>query len=193
MKIKYVIIFVLLLIGGNFLRLYIQDKTIPHIEIREEMNYNKKEAQKENDLSNTTKKFDINEVSFEDLLKLGFSKSRATRIIEYRNEIGVIFSIDELKNIPRFGESGVKQAKKYLITNNEKLNNYKQNYNKDVKKYNINSLDEDSLKILGFSKKEIKKLLPEIEKNNIKSNIDLENIIGLEKYKKVEKYIKFIE
>lgn len=193
MKIKYIIIFVLLLIGGNFLKMYIQDKTIPHIEIREEMNYNKKEAQKENDLSNTTKKFDINDVSFEDLLKLGFSKSRATRIIEYRNEIGIIFSIDELKNIPRFGESGVKQAKKYLITNNEKLSNYKQYYNKDVKKYNINSLDEDSLKMLGFSKKEIKKLLPEIEKNNVKSNIDLENIIGLEKYKKVEKYIKFIE
>ena len=36
MKIKYVIIFVMLLIGGNFLRLLIEEKNIPEIEISKE-------------------------------------------------------------------------------------------------------------------------------------------------------------
>ena len=36
MKIKHVVIFVILLTAGNFLRLYIEDKNIPDIEISEE-------------------------------------------------------------------------------------------------------------------------------------------------------------
>ena len=41
--------------------------------------------------------------------------------------------------------------------------------------------------------KEIKKLLPETEKNNIRSNVDLEKIIGKERYTEIEDKIKFIE
>ena len=39
MKIKHAVIFVILLTVGNFLRLYIEDKRIPDIEISEEANY----------------------------------------------------------------------------------------------------------------------------------------------------------
>ena len=49
------------------------------------------------------------------------------------------------------------------------------------------------LKKIGFTNKEIKKLLPEIEKNNIRSNVELEKIIGKERYKEIEDKIKFIE
>ena len=41
--------------------------------------------------------------------------------------------------------------------------------------------------------KEIKKLLPEIEKNSIRSNVDLEKIIGKKRYAEIEDKIKFIE
>ena len=194
MKIKHVIIFVILLTAGNFLRLYIEDKNIPDIEISEEASYKKDKAKKENDLSKTDKKFDVNSVTYDELLKLGFQKSKAEKIIEFRDEMGIILDIKEMKYIPRFGDAGVKQAKKYLYVDMEKIKNPAENYNgKNLRKYNINSVDEDTLKMLGFTKKEITKLMPEIKNGNIRSNIDLEKIIGSERYEEVEKRIKYSE
>ena len=194
MKIKHVVIFVILLTAGNFLRLYIEDKNIPDIEISEEASYKKDKAKKENDLSKTEKKFDVNSVTYDELLKLGFQKSKAEKIIEFRDEMGIISDIKEMKYIPRFGDAGVKQAKKYLYVDTEKIKNPAENYNgKNLRKYNINSIDEDTLKMLGFTKKEITKLMPEIKKGNIRSNIDLEKIIGSERYEEVEKRIKYSE
>lgn len=194
MKIKHVVIFVILLTAGNFLRLYIEDKNIPDIEISEEASYKKDKAKKENDLSKTDKKFDVNSVTYDELLKLGFQKSKAEKIIEFRDEMGIISDIKEMKYIPRFGDAGVKQAKKYLYVDTEKIKNPAENYNgKNLRKYNINSIDEDTLKMLGFTKKEITKLMPEIKNGNIRSNIDLEKIIGSERYEEVEKRIKYNE
>ena len=194
MKIKHVVIFVILLTAGNFLRLYIEDKNIPDIEISEEASYKKDKAKKENDLSKTEKKFDVNSVTYDELLKLGFQKSKAEKIIEFRDEMGIILDIKEMKYIPRFGDAGVKQAKKYLYVDTEKIKNPAENYNgKNLRKYNINSIDEDTLKMLGFTKKEITKLMLEIKKGNIRSNIDLEKIIGSERYEEVEKRIKYSE
>ena len=194
MKIKHVVIFVILLTAGNFLRLYIEDKNIPDIEISEEASYKKDKAKKENDLSKTEKKFDVNSVTYDELLKLGFQKSKAEKIIEFRDEMGIISDIKEMKYIPRFGDAGVKQAKKYLYVDTEKIKNPAENYNgKNLRKYNINSINEDTLKMLGFTKKEITKLMPEIKNGNIRSNIDLEEIIGSERYEEVEKRIKYSE
>ena len=194
MKIKHVVIFVILLTAGNFLRLYIEDKNIPDIEISEEASYKKDKAKKENDLSKTDKKFDVNSVTYDELLKLGFQKSKAEKIIEFRDEMGIISDIKEMKYIPRFGDAGVKQAKKYLYVDMEKIKNPAENYNgKNLRKYNINSIDEDTLKMLGFTKKEITKLMPEIKNGNVRSNIDLEKIIGSERYEEVEKRIKYSE
>ena len=194
MKIKHVVIFVILLTAGNFLRLYIEDKNVPDIEISEEASYKKDKAKKENDLSKTDKKFDVNSVTYDELLKLGFQKSKAEKIIEFRDEMGIISDIKEMKYIPRFGDAGVKQAKKYLYVDTEKIKNSAENYNgKNLRKYNINSIDEDTLKMLGFTKKEITKLMPEIKNGNVRSNIDLEKIIGSERYEEVEKRIKYSE
>ena len=194
MKIKHAVIFVILLTVGNFLRLYIEDKNIPDIEISEEASYKKDKAKKENDLSKTDKKFDVNSITYDELLKLGFQKSKAEKIIEFRDEMGIISDIKEMKYIPRFGDAGVKQAKKYLYVDTEKIKNPAENYNgKNLRKYNINSIDEDTLKMLGFTKKEITKLMPEIKNGNIRSNIDLEKIIGSERYEEVEKRIKYSE
>lgn len=194
MKIKHVVIFVILLTAGNFLRLYIEDKNIPDIEISEEASYKKDKAKKENDLSKTDKKFDVNSITYDELLKLGFQKSKAEKIIEFRDEMGIISDIKEMKYIPRFGDAGVKQAKKYLYVDMEKIKNPAENYNgKNLRKYNINSVDEDTLKMLGFTKKEITKLMPEIKNGNVRSNIDLEKIIGSERYEEVEKRIKYSE
>ena len=194
MKIKHAVIFVILLTVGNFLRLYIEDKRIPDIEISEEPSYKKDKAKKENDLSKTDKKFDVNSVSYDELLKLGFQKSKAEKIVEFRDEVGIISDIKEMKNIPRFGDAGMKQAKKNLYVDEEKIKNPSENYNgKNFRKYNINSADEDTLKMLGFTKKEINRLMPEIRKGNIRSNIELEKLIGSGRYEEVEKRIKYSE
>ena len=194
MKIKHAVIFVILLTVGNFLRLYIEDKHIPDIEISEEASYKKEKAKKENDLSKTDKKFDVNSVSYDELLKLGFQKSKAEKIVEFRDEVGIISDIKEMKNIPRFGDAGMKQVKKYLYVDEEKIKNPAENYNgKNLKKYNINSVDEDTLKMLGFTKKEINRIMPEIRKGNIRSNIDLEKLIGRGRLEEVEKRIKYSE
>ena len=44
MKIKYMLIFVILLVLGNFARLFVEDKTMKDIQINEEVSYNKNEA-----------------------------------------------------------------------------------------------------------------------------------------------------
>ena len=136
----------------------------------------------------------MNSVGYDELLKLGFQKSKAEKIVEFRDEVGIISDIKEMKNIPRFGDAGMKQAKKHLYVDEEKIKNPAANYNgRDFKKYNINSADEDILKMLGFTKKEINKLIPEIRKGNIRSNIDLEKAIGSVRYEEVEKRIKYSE
>ena len=193
MKIKYVIIFVMLLIAGNFLRLLIEDKNIPEIEISKEKNYKKDKAKKETDLTKSNVKFDINNIEYKDLLKLGINKNKAEKFVKYREEVGIIRNIDEVKNVSGFGKTGLEIAQKFLFVDNEKIKNSKENYGREIVKYNINKLNDKELKKIGFSNKEIKKLLPEIEKNNIRSNVDLEKIIGKERYVEIEDKIKFIE
>ena len=193
MKIKYVIIFVMLLIAGNFLRLLIEDKNIPDIEISKEKNYKKDKAKKETDLTKSNVKFDINNIEYKDLLKLGINKNKAEKFVKYRDEVGIIKNIDEVKNVSGFGKTGLEIAQKFLFVDNEKIKNSKENYGREIVKYNINKLNDKELKKIGFSNKEIKKLLPEIEKNNIRSNVDLEKIIGKERYVEIEDKIKFIE
>lgn len=193
MKIKYVIIFVMLLIAGNFLRLLIEDKNIPEIEISKEKNYKKDKAKKETDLTKSNVKFDINNIEYKDLLKLGINKNKAEKFVKYRDEVGIIRNIDEVKNVSGFGKIGLEIAQKFLFVDNEKIKNSKENYGREIVKYNINKLNDKELKKIGFSNKEIKKLLPEIEKNNIRSNVDLEKIIGKERHVEIEDKIKFIE
>ncbi|RRD38266.1 helix-hairpin-helix domain-containing protein [Leptotrichia sp. OH3620_COT-345] len=194
MKVKKIVVFIVLLILGNFLRLFIEERNIPDIEINEEVVYRKDEAVKENNLTKVAEKFDVNDVEYEQLLKMGFSKAKADKLIEFREKIGIISDIQELKNIPRFGETGLKQAEKYLFVDSEKIKNPEKNYKeRNYIKYNINNSNEEKLKIIGFTKKEIKKLLLEIKKGNIRSNIELEKIIGTERYEELEKKIKFSE
>ena len=185
MKIKYVIIFIMLLIAGNFLRLLIEEKNIPEIEISKEKNYKKEKAKKDADLTKSNVKFDINNVEYKDLLKLGINKNKAEKFVKYRDEVGIIKDVNEVKNISGFGKSGLEIAQKFQDST--------KNYEREITKYNINKLNEKELKKIGFTNKEIKKLLPEIEKNNIRSNVDLEKVIGKERYAEIEDKIKFIE
>lgn len=193
MKIKYIIIFIVLLIVGNFFRLFIEDKNKPNVEISKEVNYKKEKAKENSDLTKKKKKFDVNSVEYADLLKLGFSKSKADNIIKFRDETGIILDIEDMKNIERFGKSGLEISKKYLFVDKEKIKNPKENYGREITKYNINKCGEKELKRIGFTAKEIKKILLELESGSIRSNLDLEKIIGSKRYSEIENKIKFID
>lgn len=187
MKIKYIIIFVILLITGNFIRLFIEDKKDVNIEINEDINYNKNEVKIETDFTKNGKKYDVNFVTYEELLKLGFNKSKATKLLEYREKVGLILTIKELKNIPKFGESGFKISSKYLIVDSETIKNKIVNLNK----FNINKVDESDLKLVGFTKQEIKKIKKFLENEQIRSSIELEKLIGKKRYVEIKEKIKF--
>ena len=60
-------------------------------------------------------------------------------------------------------------------------------------KYNINNCSEKELKRIGFTTKEIKKILLELDSGNIRSNLDLEKIIGNKRYLEMEDKVKFID
>ncbi len=185
MKLKYIIFLIILIVIGNFIRLKFEDYSIPNIEINEEVVYEKEEANKNNTLNI---KQDINIVSYEDLLKLGFSKKQSEKIISYREFVGIISDLKELKRITRFGESGYNKAIKTLFVNNDNV----LNSNKSNKKYNINDITTDEMKLLGFNKEEIKKITAIREKNEILSNLDIKDVFTEDRYNLlIERYIEF--
>ena len=64
------------------------------------------------------------------------------------------------------------------VTNNEK-------------KYNINKISDDEMKLLGLTKKEIKDIKILREKGEIRSNIDLKEIFSEKRYSEIERSIEF--
>ena len=193
-KMRYAVIFIMLLISGNFLRLFLEKGNEPKVKINEEILYQKDKAKKENDLSGTSEKYDVNIITFEELIKLGFSKSKATKIIEFKDGMGIIGNLNEFGNISGLGESGLRQIKKYMYVDREKVKDPAENYaGRNFKKYNINNLDEAALKRIGFTKKEVKEVINILESERFYSNIDLEKAIGKKRYEELEKHIKFTD
>ena len=60
-------------------------------------------------------------------------------------------------------------------------------------RHNINKLDEDTLKLTGFTNKEIKIILPVIKKKKIRSNIELIELIGSDRYAEIESRLKYYD
>ena len=93
--------------------------------------------------------------------------------------------MEELPRIKGFGKSSIEKANDilYVSADGDKTRN----------KHNINKLSEVELKLIGFNNKEIKKILTVLKKAKIRTNIELIDIIGEEKYSETEQMIKFSE
>ena len=187
MKVNYIIFLVVLLIIGNYLRLKVEENIIPKIEINEEVEYQKEGAEKFNKVEG---KRDVNTVTYEELIKLGFTKKQSEKIIEFRKFIGTIEDLEELRRIPRFGDTGINKAKKTLYVNK---NQFDESVDKSSTKYNINSITGDEMKLLGFTKKEIKEIEELRLKGEIRSNIDLEKVLSKKRYNEIEENIRFTD
>mgnify|MGYP003617619427 FL=1 len=186
MKINYIIFLVVLLIVGNYLRLKVEENNVPKIEINEEVEYQKEGAEKLNKIES---KKDINTVTYGELIKLGFTKKQSEKIIEFKKFIGKIENLEDLKRIPRFGDTGLSKAKKTLYVNTE--NTVENDVTDNEKKYNINKISDDEMKLLGLTKKEIKDVKLLREKGEIRSNIDLKEIFSEKRYSEIERSIEF--
>ena len=187
MKVNYIIFLVFLLIVGNYLRLKVEENIIPKIEINEEVEDQKEGAEKFNNIEGRK---DINQVTYEELIKLWFTKKQAEKIVEFRKFIGAVEDLEDLRRIPRFGDTGINKAKKTLYVNK---NQFDESVNKNNTKYNINLITEEEMKLLGLTKKEIKAIEKLRETGEIRSNIDLEQILSEKRYEEIENNIRFMD
>lgn len=179
MRVKIIIFLVFLVIAGNILKIFVSDEHNKKVEIDES-----ELVLKEKTDITEKQKVDINKSEYEDLIFVGFSKSQAEKIVNYKDFIGEVLSLEELTRIKGFAKAGIEKANKFLFVSLE---------SKFRNKHNINNLDGDQLKMIGFTNKEIKILLSEIQKQKIRTNLDLIEIIGIGRYNELEKMIKYTD
>ncbi|WP_067142585.1 helix-hairpin-helix domain-containing protein [Oceanivirga salmonicida] len=155
------------LIFAYFLKMYKQDNYIDDNNVKVEINEQiVLKEYKDNNKKN------INDISFDDYRSLNISKKKIDNILEYKKYMGSINKIDDLKNIPRISYDDIDKLKIFFVDNDKPV----------YIKHNINKMTVKQLKYLGFSNKEIKKILKYRNKKTINNLIELEEIIG-KKYK----------
>jgi competence protein ComEA len=127
---------------------------------------------------------DVNTIGLEEMISLGITKATANKIIEYREEVGVVRRIEELGNIKGIGDKRLEKLKLILSVNENNLGSQK--------KININDISSNKLSYYGFSKEEIKKIDKwKAEKGSIFSSVDLIEIIGEKRYDEIKSMITY--
>lgn len=184
-KIKYFIVFTILISLLNFLSKYININDIVNInlekeesvrvKINENIVFQEEKLEKDNNL-----KKDINNTNFEELIEIGLSKNKAKHILEYIEFLGQIDDIYLLENAPNISKKDIE----LILKNYEILDILEERY---IKR-NINDLSDEELELIGFSKKEIKIISKLKSKGYINSDLELKDKINNEILKK---YIKF--
>ena len=175
MKVKMIVFLICLVIIGSVLKIFINDKNQEKVKIDES-----ELVLKEKKETTSIDKIDINRSEYEDFISIGFSKSQAEKLSNYKEFIGDVETLEELTRIKGFGKASIEKAVKFLYISSD---------NKYKNKHNINKLDEDELKLLGFTKKEIKF----IKKQKIRNNLLLIELIGKDRYNEVENLIKYTD
>lgn len=131
-------------------------------------------------------KIDINKALENEFYSRKISKKITSNIIKYREKIGHIENINDLKLIKGIGDVTLNKINSYFYVDE----NIK---NKNLKKININEADEELLKWLKFEPKEIKKIKDwKLQKGVIFSNIELLEILGSIRYEVFSDRIKYM-
>ena len=179
MKLKITVFLIVLVLAGNALKIFVSDNIKTKVEIDETGL-----SLKQMDDSRDHNKIDINKSEYEDFIAAGFSKSQAEKISAYKEFAGDVFLINELSGIKGFGKASMEKAEKFLyVSDGEKVRN----------RHNINKLDEERLKLTGFTNKEIKKILSAVKNQKIRSNIELIELIGSERYAQIESRVRYYD
>lgn len=132
------------------------------------------------EISSQNKKLDINKIEIDDIVNHGIGIKIANKIINYRKNTGGFEKIEELKRIKGIGPATYKKLQKFL--------RIKTKIRK--KPFNINKASSEDMKLYGLNKKDIKKINEYIKKHGrIEYNLELKKILGIDGYKKYNKYI----
>lgn len=154
-KLNFIIICI---IASFFISKLYSPKEIQKVEINEEITYLNFE-------SNSLK--EINNIDISDLAKVEISKKKFYDILEYKDSLGAISSVEELLKIPKFTDKDIQKLKKY----------FKDSENFEYKSININTASKQVLKYIGFSNAQANKILEYRNNEKIKSYEDLKNIV----------------
>ena len=182
-----IIFFIILLIITGFRYYRIEapksSKNVGLIEVRiEELEFKQFEKP---DLEN---RFNLNTMTFEEMVSRGLTERRARGIIEYRDIVGIIKNIDELQAVSGIGEKTVELLKENYMVSDEGIKNISQ------ARVNVNSGNSNRLAMAGFTNAEIRKIERWREENgDLFSNIDLIEVVGNDRYNEVSSRVKFDE
>lgn len=128
--------------------------SVPINEIVEYKIYNNKNHKKE-----------INEISYDDLENVNISKNKFNKIMEYKEYMGTIDKIEDLKSIPRFTNDDIEKI--HMIFENSTNSKYIS--------HNINDATKKELKYLGLNNTSIKKIK---QYGYIVNVVELKELIG---------------
>ncbi|CAM3239486.1 helix-hairpin-helix domain-containing protein [Streptobacillus felis] len=172
-KLKYILVILSMLFIFNFIKTFFtKEDNVPRVEINEELVFQNDNENKE--------KLDINNVMIDEILKIGLSIKEAYKIIEYRDFVGYIDTVDNLVRIKGINRNNIDKYKKiFLVEDTEE---------KEYVKHNINELSEDELFMLGFSKDNVRYILEIRNNKEIRSDLELKGKVNMNV---VNKHIKF--
>ncbi|WP_319371322.1 helix-hairpin-helix domain-containing protein [uncultured Ilyobacter sp.] len=125
---------------------------------------------------------DINKATVDSMLKNGISLKYAEGIDEYREITGGFLTIEELRRIKGIGARTFEKISEKIIVYEKPERN----------SFYINEASDKTLLYFGFTKKEIKKIRKEQNRNfKINSNIELRNILGDERYYYFKDFVQY--
>ncbi|SIQ49946.1 Helix-hairpin-helix motif-containing protein [Chryseobacterium sp. RU37D] len=150
-------------------------------------------------------RFNPDQFSANDWIKMGFSERQAEAILKYKNYLGGSFvSKEKFKECFIINEENYKKLAPYLVLPEKTPNNYRsfaKNFNTEKTKiqyhsFDPNMLDFDGWKALGFSDKQAQTIINYRDRNlngNFKSLEDIQKcfVISTEKFEELKPYIKF--
>lgn len=111
----------------------------------------------------------INNLSYDDFKNSKLSLKKIHDIIEYKQYMGAIKTVDELMSISRLTDSDIEKIKEIFVD---------EKYDVNYKSHNINKATKKQLKFLGLNNMQINKIIDYRKNKNIENLIELKNIIA---------------
>lgn len=167
----------------NTVNVLYYDSTISHEKYAEKLNYK------------YIGYFNINEISFEELIHSGLREKTAKAIINYRNKGGKFFKPEEVYRIFNIDSSWVAFQLPYMVINEEKTDkSYKKS--EELFLFNPNEVDSIELIRLGFKPWQVSNLLRYRHRGGkFYKKEDMKRLYGIDTsfYRKIAPYIDLPE
>jgi len=146
---------------------------------------------------NINKKFNPNDLTAEEWVKIGFSRSQSESILKYKKFLGGVFqSKEQFRKCFVIDEDKYKQLLPFLIFTDKNQKKEQKISPKITEYFDPNKLDKLGWQTLGFSEKQAKSILnykEKVLKGKFSSISDIKNAytISSKKFQEISPWIKF--